>query len=148
MENESSIGYLLLALSELHIDCKKIKENVNEAVVSYINILSTSNSAKYTVQDVIMIYGLLKSGVLEVNNNILRLVENMDVDNAGTQALTAYYKYKIMFEYAGSSAKSLKKYKEFMKTYRVNGGFKMNKEDHFFDLQATYYFLDLAKYVS
>ncbi|HHW70991.1 MAG TPA: hypothetical protein GX392_06620 [Clostridiales bacterium] len=32
---------------------------------------------------------------------------------------------------------------DYIEEYRCNGGFKMNKMDDCFDIQATYYFVDL-----
>lgn len=147
LDNKSSIGYLLLALSELNIKADKY---LNADVVSYVELISSSETMDYSAQDLILLYGALKSKIADVNDTMVNTIKNMDTDKIETmQALMTYYKYEILtlaeekMDKKGEIIDKMELENDLLKL-RCQGGFKMDEEDYFLDLQATYYLIKLV----
>lgn len=150
LDNESSIGYILLALSELEINIKKEnKKNnyIDEDVNNYIQMLISTETIEYNAQDLIMLYGFLKSGIIEINENIVTSLQKIDIENVESmQALVTYYKYEILALAedkmdSGENIVDRTVLENILSKLRCEGGFKMNEGDAFIDLQATYYLI-------
>ena len=148
LDNKSSIGYILLAISELEMDTE-FDDCLNQDIVNYLELISTSNTVEYDVQDMILLYGAIKCGFININKDIVQATINLNVEQAkSVEAIVIYYKYEILklaeekFDKEGDIIKKDELEADLQKL-RCEGGFKMNEEDEFFDLQATYYLIKL-----
>lgn len=148
LDNKSSIGYILLAISELEMDTE-FDDCLNQDIVNYLELISTSNTVEYDVQDMILLYGAIKCGFININEDIVQATINLNVEQAkSVEAIVIYYKYEILKlaeEKLDKEGDIIKKdeLEADLQKLRCEGGFKMNEEDEFFDLQATYYFIKL-----
>lgn len=156
LEDESSIGYILLGLSELGVDIKretKVKNYISEDIINYIQIMTSTETIEYKAQDLILLYGFLKTGMIEITETIVTTVNRIDIEQTESmQALVTYYKFKVLafaeeeFEYREESEIiDRAKLRDILLMLRCEGGFKMNEIDQSIDLQATYYLINLIE---
>ena len=148
LDNKSSIGYILMAMSELDMDLE-LDDCLNQEIVNYVELISSSSAVEYDVQDMILLYGAVKSGFININDAIVQAIINVNIEQAKpVEAVVIYYKYEMLklaeekFNKEGGIIKKDELEGDLLKL-RCEGGFKMSEEDQFFDLQATYYLIKI-----
>lgn len=130
----SAAGYIMLACKELDLNSKKVKPN--EDIILYIDQLLSRDKPNYMPMDLILLYGAAKYGIISFDSKTLDIMQNMNLsDIKELKAIYIYYLYMIL----DMNNRSVDHLKKEMETLRCNGGYKMDVEDDFFDLMATYY---------
>lgn len=156
LDDKTSIGYLLMAFAELTENTKEIINKngyIDRNIYNYIQILISSETVEYDIRDLILLYGFLKSGLIDINSIRIPAIEAVDIGQSDSmQAMSLYYKYEILFllekEIVGEGKDKLvdrTELENMLVKLRCKGGFKMNENDKLLDLQATYYLINLIE---
>lgn len=153
LTEKSYVGYLLLAFNELDFDIKKYNEKnncIDKEIINYISLITSSEAIEYNTSDLILLYGFLKTDIIEYTDTMLNCVQSLNIDKSqDMQAITLYYQYQILKQFEERTNKNVVYDKNQLHNSLLNlrcyGGFKMNPQDNFLDLQATYYLTNLIE---
>lgn len=156
LNDKTSIGYLLMAFAELRGDSKEIINRngcIDENIYNYIQILISSETVEYDIRDLILLYGFLKSELIDINVVRISSIEAVEIEQTDSmQAMLLYYKYEILFllekeivREGEDKVVDRTELENMLVKLRCKGGFKMNEKDEIIDLQATYYLINLIE---
>ena len=149
LNDKSTIGYLMLACKELNINISRV--NLKKEITNYITTLVNQKNNSYSTHDLILLFGASKCKLIEINKNTIISLSDMNISNSeDVHAITTYYRYSII-QHAEQQLNSYEKLVDLtqmqndINELRCTGGFKMNTDDNFFDLQSTYYIIMLIE---